>query len=532
MGHTDTGRRRQFWLWALGLLALLALRVPAFVAPAGNDQSLYMYVADRILDGGSPYVDAWDQKPPAVFFVYGALRAVWPHASAVALADLVAAGLTAWLLVLLGRRTIGTSAGFIAAALFLLFSHPSLGRVSGVYIRGQCEVFIAPVVALALLLLVRSHATRWHVLGAGVALGAAFWLKYNALAYALPLVVAMWLWRPRRFANEALTLGTGFAAVSLVIIGFVAAHRALGAMWLATIDYNLRYSGETYRSGAGGALAYLATMPFAHARVDMLWFLGSAGVAWLVFTALRSHARVVALVVAWLAAAVISIAINGARDLPQYFVQAAPALAFAGAAGMTLAWQRGRTTQAIVALVLVGGLWKVGVEAPSFAGARWAGLPQLADNVAFDLRYMSGRIDRDTYLSRFKGAQKFDAAAYAGLADTLRSTTTAADRIFVFGFAPGVYLDSQRQSASRFFWSRPVILEFAADHEGYGSAGLLRDLDATKPAVVTLQKQDWRPDVANSRDFFKATPALNAWLTSHYTLDDDAPIFEVWRRKP
>ena len=532
MGHTDTVRRRQFWLWTLGLLALLALRVPALVAPAGNDQSLYMYVADRILDGGAPYVDAWDQKPPGVFFVYGALRAVWPHASAVALADLIAAGVTAWLLVKLGRQTTGTSTGFIAAAVFLLFSHPSFGRVSGVYIRGQCEVFIAPVVTLAVLLLARTRATRGHVLGAGVALGVAFWLKYNALAYALPVFVTMLLWRPRRFTQEALTLCAGFVGVSLVVIGFVAAHRAVDAMWLATIDYNLRYSGETYRSGVGGALAYVATMPFAHARIDMLWFVGSAGVGLLLVTGLRSHARVVALVVAWLAAAVISIAVNGARDLPQYFVQAGAALAFAGAAGMALAWKRGRLAQALVVIVLAGGLWKVGVEAPAFAGARWAGLPQLVGNVAFDLRHMFGAIDRDSYLSRFKGVQKFDAAADADLAETVRSTTMPADRIFVFGFAPSVYLDSERQSASRFFWSRPVILEFAADHAGYGSDGLLRDLEATRPAVVALQKQDWSPDVANSRDFFTSTPTLNAWLTSHYALEDDTPIFEVWRRKP
>lgn len=530
MRHTDTARRRQFWLWSLVLLALLALRVPAFVAPPGNDQSLYMYVADRVRDGGAPYVDAWDQKPPAVFFVYGALRAIWPHGSAVALADLLAAALTAWALVQLGRRTLGPASGYLAAALFLLFSHPSLGRVDGVYIRGQCEVFIAPAVTLAILLLIHVDRTRWQLCLAGLSLGLAFWLKYNALAYALPVAVAAMMWRPR-IARDAGALAAGFAAISAAMLAFVWAHGALDAMRLATIDYNLRYSSETYRSGAMGALGYLVTMPFGRARVDMLWFLGSLGVACLVATGLRTQARVVAVVVAWLVAATVSIAVNGARDLPQYFVQAGPALAFAGAAGIVLAWQRGRVAQALVVLAIVGGLWKVGVETPAFAGARWAGLPQMANNIAFDLGYMTGRIDRDTYLARFKGVQKFDAAAFSELAAHVSATTTPADRIFVFGFAPNVYLESQRQSASRFFWSRPVILEFAAEHEGYGSAGLLRDLDRHAPAVVALQKQDWRPDVANSLDFFQSTPALHEWLVRNYTLEDDSAIFAVWRRK-
>ncbi len=36
-----------------------------------------------------------------------------------------------------------------------------------------------------------------------------------------------------------------------------------------------------------------------------------------------------------------------------------------------------------------------------------------------------------------------------------------------------------------------MILEFAAGRPGYGSRGLLADLQRERPAVVALQKQDW-----------------------------------------
>jgi hypothetical protein len=184
----------------------------------------------------------------------------------------------------------------------------------------------------------------------------------------------------------------------------------------------------------------------------------------------------------------------------------------------------------------------VGVDVPSLGGLRWGALPQFVANVAFDVDYLRGRIDRPTYLARFKGAQKYDAAAVEDLSTYIAATTARDDRVLVFGFAPGVYLQSDRVSASRFLWSRPVILEFASNHPGYGSAGLLADLQRTRPAIVALQKQDWRPFVAgpedvtvgagaiNSQDFFLANERLRGWLMSRYTLDRDLPMFSVWRR--
>ena len=71
--------------------------------------------------------------------------------------------------------------------------------------------------------------------------------------------------------------------------------------------------------------------------------------------------------VVWVAAACLSIAINGSRGLPQYFVQANPALALAAGWGGMLAWtlaaRRNRTGArgsspwpvALVVIVASGG---------------------------------------------------------------------------------------------------------------------------------------------------------------------------------
>ena len=49
------------------------------------------------------YRDAWDQKPPAIAFLYALLWKVWPQEAVVPAADIAAAALVAGLLILLGR---------------------------------------------------------------------------------------------------------------------------------------------------------------------------------------------------------------------------------------------------------------------------------------------------------------------------------------------------------------------------------------------------------------------------------------------
>src|SRR5262249_55096243 len=115
-------------IWTIVLAALVAIRLPSLVEPAGADQDLYAYVRQRINAGEVAYRDAWDQKPPAIHFLYSALWRIWPHESAVTAADIAAAALTAWLLVVLGRRTFGEAAGFSAAGLFLLLGNPGIQR--------------------------------------------------------------------------------------------------------------------------------------------------------------------------------------------------------------------------------------------------------------------------------------------------------------------------------------------------------------------------------------------------------------------
>ncbi len=528
---TRTARGRLAWLAVLALL--LAVRLPSLVEPAGGDQGLYAYAGQRVLAGDTLYKDVWDQKPPGIAHLYAVLSRAWPHESVVPAADFAAAGLCAALLVLLGRRRFSEPVGLGAAALFLLLGDPSLQRNSGVYVRAQCEPFIALAVAAALLLLATRTRRAWHCVFAGICLAAAFWLKYNAIAYGLPAAIAVAAWTPnghrrgRAIAADLLWVGFGFGAVVAGVCAYFASRGALADLYLATVAYNMRYSGETY-SGIAGLLSYPLTAPISRARVDLLWYLGGIGSLLLVFEALRAPRETTlqgstGVTLAWIVGAIVSVQINGGRDLPNYFVQAHAPLALAAAAGLATLALRPAWVRAAVAALLLVGLWRVGDE--PVAGPRLGGLPGLVANVRFDAARARGAIDRATYLRRFKG-QKFDALEIDDLSQSLRAVP-ASDPVMVFGFSGGsVCWKSGRVSASRFFWSYPVIAEFEAGRPGYGSAGLLADLRRRPPAVVALQKEEWR-----SHAFFMGNGALRAWLEAGYIFDRESAMFVVWRRK-
>lgn len=525
-------------IWTALVIGLLLLRVPALVQPPGGDQSLYVYSGQRVLDGGVPYEATWDQKPPGIFYVYALLWRLWPHPSVVALADLIVAALVASLLIVLGRRFGSASAGGLAACVFLLFAHPSLTRLSGVYVRGQCETFIALLVTIALV--IASAPTRRQsapLLLAGVFLGLAVWLKYNALVYALPIAAFASLAPGERTDRgpwdiDAIRIGFGVVVITAVALVYFQVHGALTDLRLATIDYNLRYAGETY-AGPLRAIAYVFMLPILRSRIDFLWFLGCAGVVLAVARRPGEQLRGGAVALVWIAAASLSIAVNGARDLPQYFVQAAPALALAAGLGFGKIWTRPWVLRGLAIVVVLFGLWRVGDEAPTL-GLRLAGLPQLVANIHFDLNRALGRVDDAAYLSRFSQG-KYDAAANDEMIRYVRSATTARDSVLVFGFSGGsIGAWSERRSPTRFFWSRPVMIGFGEGRPGYGPDGLLRDLQRDPPAVVVLQKIDWHvgePNLPNSAEFFLANPALRAWLEAGYVPDRETTMFSVWRRR-
>jgi hypothetical protein len=527
--------------WVI-IAACLLVRVPSLVEPAGADQDLYAYVGQTILRGGLPYVDAWDQKPPAIHYTYAAMYALWPSPAVVAATDLLVAAMVALALVAIGRRLGPPGAGHAAAIAFLLLGNPAFTRLGGIRVRSQGETFIALAVALAVLAAIRwrqdapargrsgQHgppAWFWLAL-AGALVGVAAAFKYNALVYGLPvLAAAAWSadgpWRPGtrapRPGTVAVVVAGALAPLALTAAWF-AAHGALGELHLATVLYNLEYSGETY-DGPLAFVRYLLAFPVGHARIDGLWFVGGLGTAVSLVAAVRDRRHALAPV--WVATACLSIAINGSRGLPQYFVQAHPALALA--AGMAGAWAWPRLGRPLVRVAVALAIaWAVG---------RVASFGKVVDYARHDLAYWRSAMPGTEHLARFgarDSGDKFSALAVRELATYVSNHTQTTDRVLVFGFSPGALLQAGRSSASRFFWSRPVIVGFEEGRPGFGASGLLDECRRVRPSLVVLQRRDWDPDTVDSATFFMSQAALKTWLEANHVPAGELGNYLLWKR--
>lgn len=526
----------KIWTWVL-LIALLLLRLPSLVQPMGPDQGIYAYIGTEILEGGLPYRDAWDQKPPGLHFAYAAMWAMWPDERVVALTDLLIAAVVAGLLLGLAPWFSPSRAtGPLAAGLFLLLANPSFTRLGGVRVRAQAEVFIAALVAASVICALRAAASgtgarrrRALLLAGGALIGTAAVFKYPAalyliagwVAYTVHATTAAGAVPPlRRLVELTLLTCIGLAIPALVVLVMFAGGGALGDLWDATILYNLRYSGETY-PGIASFLIYLVSFPVQHARVDGLWLLGGAGSLVLLLRTARDPRGLTLLT--WTALSWVAIAINGSRGLPQYFLQALPVLALTAA--VAAEHVRSRVTWMV---------WVTAALLAAVAVGRVISFPKAIEATAWDVARMRGHVSATAYLERFAGrpGDKYSAPDVRRLGDWIGARTVPGQTVYIFGFSPAAYVYSGRRSASRFFWSMPLVIGYKSGEAGYGPEGLLQQVERSQPSIVAVQRDDAGANERDSYTWFMNEPQLVAWLTKRYRRVESWPRYDIWERRP
>ena len=127
MTVVPTHKSRRFCLAALGIIFLtIAIRLPSLVHPQPIDsEAMYSVVANEIVDGGRPYVDAVERKPPLLFWTYAAVFKVagkfnWKALHLVALAWTLCAMAG---LYVIGSELFDRNTGLIAALFYGVFQH-------------------------------------------------------------------------------------------------------------------------------------------------------------------------------------------------------------------------------------------------------------------------------------------------------------------------------------------------------------------------------------------------------------------------
>ena len=214
----------------------------------GRDSSLFLYVARRVQEGGVPYRDVWDHKPPLIYYldVIGlalADRGIGGVAVVEFTALLLAAVAGFWAL----YRTFG-----LAPA---LFGSVAWTTAIALILDGgnRPEEYALPLQFGAIALFLserRAGPSRWRWTGIGVTAGFAVMLKPTVLGVwaAIYLAEAARAWHVRSWraiARPALLGSLGAALVTLPVGLYFVANSAGNDLVDQVIRFNIFYSQST-----------------------------------------------------------------------------------------------------------------------------------------------------------------------------------------------------------------------------------------------------------------------------------------------
>jgi hypothetical protein len=467
----------------------------------GLDQGIYAVVADAMLRGGAPYQDAWDFKPPGVYFAYALARGALGSGMA-SVRILEAAGVASLFgaFALLSRRFAGGVAPGLLAAALAASGHVWLGF----WHTAQPESFGGVLLAWALVLATtRALSARAQVLaeaGSGALYAAAALMKPplggGILVSAAFAAGAAWRAAPiesrRRAALRPLVAyGVGGSLPLLLVLGYLAAEGALPDLADALFGFAPAYTRMSFEPDSLRVFLFRA-LEFMLFRFSLLHLVGLALLFSLPALAPREREGVTH-ILGVLGFVLVGVALQG-RFFAYHF----------GAA------------LHLVALLAGWGLWKLVRVGPRFALG-----PLLVAALVWVFANANGLSD-PVPGGFFTRARTLDTGASRNaplrrVAAWVAARTEPSETLYVWGFEPLLYDLAERRPASRYIYNAPQRAPWS--RRGARPA-LIEELQAAPPAAILVEQGDLHPGTA-ATDTDSATelehfPRLRALLAEGY----------------
>jgi 4-amino-4-deoxy-L-arabinose transferase-like glycosyltransferase len=382
---------------------------------------MYSVVANEIVDGGRPYIDAVERKPPLLFWTYAVIFKVagefnWKALHIVALVwTLCAMGG----LYVIGRELFDRNTGLVAALFYGVFQ--PLWMWKTLSFDGEMVMNLPIILGWAIAFRQSSSRLRPELFAAGALLGAAFLLKQPAGIAAVPLGIYLLL--PSYRTSRRLTRTNSIIQATMLTGGFFAVLGAVtivlwkqgilrDAFYWTIADHDVPH--VFWQKGIVITLAFLAAcLPLV---IGAILACRDQSKIWAERTAERTA------LFGLLAASAIGAA-AGARFYPHYYVQLIPPLA-------------------LLAAPYYARLWSRTMQPP-----HWLLRPAVT-YAWLALTVVAFSIEDWTALARRRVPS--EAGRY------LFTRSDPADRIFVWGQSSEIYLDAERRPASRYITTFPL----------------------------------------------------------------------------
>ncbi len=462
--------QKKFWL---GLFFLnLALRAASFYTPILDiDEAQFAGFARVLLDGGVPYRDSLDTKPLGIYYFYAAIFKIFGAHNMIAVHWVTALLIffTAYFLFRIFKNFSLEKEGQWAALFFIVFSTTYFPKYIATSINsvmmffGVASVMVLvrtirrggvspPVVSLpefaggvannVVDLDTGGETPPLRILFSGLLLGIAFLFKYQA-GIQWPMVFSFLFylcWQRQISRRDFLILNLAFALGFFVPFGLHSLWLVKLGVWSDFLQWSVLGSGSYIAAGGEMILfwkSFVIRFGSYVLATLLLWVLAGRVIwqfvcgqnqdrAWQENRA-RHAVPLRMLMLLWFAFSLIPVCIAG-RFYGHYFLQVLPSLCGLAALG-------------VVPLITAAG-GRTGGETPP--------LRIIAAMVVPALFFWALRVDHRTFLKHFPDDEIYEQETI-GL--VLKKMAGPGDKLFVWGFATGIYFHAELKPASRFLWT-------------------------------------------------------------------------------
>jgi len=526
--ENESGQSR---LASLGLCLILiltfALRLPGLLVPIWSiDEGTQAVMANTIINGGTPYVDMLDNRAPLPWYIWALTFLFFgsDNMNAIRMVQIGLASLIIVLIFLIGRFTIGVRGALFGSFFFSVISSVGLDRIGYMFQPEWCLAVFTCLASYLFLRGLQSDHGRTLMFLSGLSYGLAFFCKQNTLFDTItPFFFLIYLGFSKKKLPGADSLQSCVSCALLIFLGFIvvvywfSGYFYVKGAWKDFVFYFWAYNIDFWIP-VRNSLERILFVPFWFFRVSTPMNLGVWAIMGFIIICLgnkvwgesrRDGTGIIQAYIAFWSVTSFLATTIAFRPYKWYVIQLLPAWCLLA----------GVTFERVLNSVTI----RPSVEHET-VNKKPNTLVRTFIILLVAIPALSLTVEMAKTIQDWKRNQQTD------LVEWIKNHSRKDQKIYVWGFAPYIYTQTNRTPASRYPYNNfqtGILHGVEKPRRVPGSMEtLLKELDINRPCIIVETVNEAFPGIGSS---MKEYPDLWSFINKHYSCKKQFKQGSVWQ---